>query len=93
MPEPLITSLSVPSAYWRRNVRLITVLLAAWAVLTFIPIVFARQLSFDFIGWPFAFWMAAYGGPVAYLVLIVVYACLMNKADAQQERDELQQER
>ncbi|MVW73566.1 MULTISPECIES: DUF4212 domain-containing protein [unclassified Bordetella] len=68
--------------YWRRNLMLIGVLLGIWLLLTFVPAYFARELTFDFIGWPFAFWMAAYGAPLCYLVLVVLYARFMNKADA-----------
>ncbi|MGE8686686.1 MAG: DUF4212 domain-containing protein [Achromobacter sp.] len=76
---------SVPSPYWRRNLWLIALLLAVWVALTFVPSYFARGLSFDFIGWPFAFWMAAYGAPLAYLIIIAVYARVMNRADERAE--------
>ncbi|MGV2863800.1 DUF4212 domain-containing protein [Achromobacter sp. AGC39] len=72
---------SIPIPYWRRNLRLILLLLVVWAALTFVPAFFARSLSFDFIGWPFAFWMAAYGAPLAYLIIVGVYARVMNRAD------------
>ncbi|MBB1628175.1 DUF4212 domain-containing protein [Achromobacter sp. UMC71] len=83
MPESRASSSSspVPTPYWRRNVWLIALLLVVWAALTFIPSYFARSLSFDFIGWPFSFWMAAYGAPLAYLIIIAIYARVMNRAD------------
>lgn len=88
MPESRASSSeSIPAPYWRRNLRLIVLLLAVWAALTFVPAFFARSLSFDFIGWPFAFWMAAYGAPLAYLILIGVYARIMNRADERAEAD------
>ncbi|WP_025136891.1 DUF4212 domain-containing protein [Achromobacter sp. DH1f] len=86
MPESRVSSPTpVPSRYWRRNVWLIVLLLVVWAALTFIPSYFARSLSFDFIGWPFSFWMAAYGAPLAYLVIIAVYARIMNREDRRAE--------
>ena len=85
MPESRASSKPVPTRYWRRNVRLIVLLLAVWAALTFVPSCFARGLSFDFIGWPFSFWMAAYGAPLAYLILIGIYARIMNRADQRSE--------
>jgi putative solute:sodium symporter small subunit len=66
---------------WGCNVRLILLLLALWAVLSFVPAWFARTLMFPVAGWPFAYWMAAYGAPLAYLVIIVAYALIMNGAD------------
>jgi putative solute:sodium symporter small subunit len=88
MPEPLAsTSKPASTPYWRRNLRLIVLLLAVWAALTFIPAFFARSLTFDFIGWPFAFWMAAYGAPLAYLIIIGMYARIMNRADERAEAE------
>ncbi|WMD18260.1 DUF4212 domain-containing protein [Achromobacter seleniivolatilans] len=87
MPESRASSptSSVSTPYWRRNLRLILLLLVVWAALTFIPSFFARSLNFDFIGWPFSFWMAAYGAPLAYLIIIAVYARVMNRADERAE--------
>ncbi|MGE6914500.1 DUF4212 domain-containing protein [Achromobacter kerstersii] len=76
---------SAPTPYWRRNLRLIALLLVVWAALTFVPAFFARSLTFNFIGWPFAFWMAAYGAPLAYLIIIAIYARTMNRADERAE--------
>jgi len=47
--------------------------------------------SLGFLDWPFAFWMAAYGAPLAYLVIIAVYARTMNRAD--ERADEAGEER
>lgn len=85
MPESRVSPEPARSRYWRRNVRLIVVLAFVWAALTFVPSYFARDLSFDFIGWPFSFWMAAYGAPLAYLIIICVYARIMNRADQRGE--------
>jgi putative solute:sodium symporter small subunit len=73
---------SSSSAYWRRNTRLILRLLAVWLVLTLAPALFPGWLSFSFIGWPMPFWLGAYGAPLAYLVIVGVYAWAMNRADA-----------
>lgn len=74
-------------AYWRRNVRRIAVLLAVWLLLTIAPALFTNWLAFDFIGWPFPFWLAAYGAPLAYLIIVAVYAWLMGRADRAGRRD------
>ena len=60
--------------------RLIVLLLACWAGDLRDRLYFAHN-AFDFIGWPFSFWMAAYGAP-AYWILIVIYALVMNRFDA-----------
>jgi putative solute:sodium symporter small subunit len=41
--------------YWSRTLRLTAVLLALWFIVTFVVGYFARDLSFNFFGWPFAF--------------------------------------
>ena len=67
--------------YWRRNVSLTAVLLAIWFVVTFVVGYFARELSFNFFGWPFAFYMGAQGALVIYVAIIWYYARRMNQLD------------
>lgn len=88
MPDSQEPKSCVMRRYWRRNVMLIGVLVTCWLAVTLIPAYFARELTFDFIGWPFSFWMAAYGAPLCYLVLIGIYARVMNRADDQASRDD-----
>ncbi|MCZ8235166.1 MAG: DUF4212 domain-containing protein [Inhella sp.] len=67
--------------YWQKNLRITAVLLAIWFVATFVVAYFARDLSFNFFGWPFSFYMAAQGSLVVYVVIIWFYARYMNKLD------------
>lgn len=67
--------------YWRKNVRVTLVLLAIWAVITYVVGFYARELSFNFFGWPFSFWVGAQGALVLYVVIIGFYAWYMNKLD------------
>ncbi len=66
---------------WRRNRRWILLLLSVWAALTFLPAWFARDVPYTVLGWPLSYWMAAYGAPLAYLLIVVVYARVMNRGD------------
>lgn len=68
-------------SYWRKNLRLTSVLLAIWFVVSFVVAYFARDLSFNFFGWPFSFWAGAQGALIVYVVLIGYYAKTMNKLD------------
>ncbi|MCB1996013.1 MAG: DUF4212 domain-containing protein [Burkholderiaceae bacterium] len=68
-------------AYWRSNLRLTGVLMAVWFVVSFVVAYFARELSFDFFGWPFSFWVAAQGALVVYVLIIGFYARTMNRLD------------
>ena len=68
--------------YWRKNLRLTSVLLAIWFVVTFVMAFFARELAtINFFGWPFSFYMAAQGSLIVYVVIIWYYAKAMRKLD------------
>lgn len=67
--------------YWRKNVTMTLILLAIWAIITFVVGYYARDLSFQFFGWPFAFYMGAQGSLILYVVIIGYYAWYMNKLD------------
>jgi len=67
--------------YWRKNLNITAVLLGLWFVVTFVVTYFARDLNFNFFGWPFSFWVAAQGSLVVYVAIIWYYAHYMNKLD------------
>jgi putative solute:sodium symporter small subunit len=67
--------------YWNKNLRITGILLAIWFVVTFIIGYYARELSFNFFGWPFAFWTGAQGALVVYVAIIWYYARYMNRLD------------
>ena len=68
-------------AYWAKNLRVTSILLGIWFVVTFVVAFFARDLSFNFFGWPFSFWVGAQGSLIVYMVIIWYYARTMNKLD------------
>ena len=59
--------------YWRKNLNITAVLMFIWFVVTFVVSYFARDLSFNFFGWPFSFWMGAQGALLVYCLLIGFY--------------------
>ncbi len=67
--------------YWRRTLSITGVLLAIWFIVTFVVAYFARDLTFNFFGWPFSFWVAAQGALVVYVLIIWFYARYMNRLD------------
>ncbi|MGO4332248.1 DUF4212 domain-containing protein [Cupriavidus sp. 2TAF22] len=73
---------------WRRNLRWIAALLAIWFVVTFVVSWFARELRFDFFGWPFSFWVGAQGALIIYVLMAALYAWRMNLADDEAGEDE-----
>lgn len=67
--------------YWQKNLRITGILMVIWFVVTFVVSFFARDLNFNFFGWPFSFWMGAQGSLVVYVAMIAYYAHYMNKLD------------
>jgi len=74
--------------YWHKNLVITGILLAIWAVVTFVVGYYARDLEFNFFGWPFAFWMGGQGALAIYVVLIAVYAWYMGKLDKEYDVEE-----
>jgi putative solute:sodium symporter small subunit len=67
--------------YWQRNLRITAGLLVVWFVVTFVVAFFARDLDFNFFGWPFSFWVAGQGAVLVYGLIIAAYAWAMNRLD------------
>jgi putative solute:sodium symporter small subunit len=78
--------------YWQKNLRVTALLLAIWFVVTYVVGYEARELNFNFFGWPFSFWVGAQGALVVYVLIIGYYAHYMNNLDkeygcAEEEED------
>ncbi|MEY3469290.1 MAG: hypothetical protein RL203_1384, partial [Pseudomonadota bacterium] len=56
--------------YWQKNLSITAKLMGLWFVVTFVVTFFARDLSFNFFGWPFSFWMASQGSLIIYVLII-----------------------
>jgi putative solute:sodium symporter small subunit len=68
-------------AYWQKNLHITAILLTIWFLVTFGITFFAQELSFNFFGWPFSFYMAAQGALIIYIVIVWFYARYMNNLD------------
>jgi len=71
----------VQEQYWQKNLNVTAKLMGVWFVVTFVVTFFARDLNFNFFGWPFSFWMASQGSLIIYVLIIWYYASYMNKID------------
>lgn len=87
-PSPRNRMTPLERRAWRLNMRWVAALLLAWFVVTFVVSWFARELRFDFLGWPFSFWMAAQGSLILYVAMAALYAWRMNLADDALHADE-----
>jgi putative solute:sodium symporter small subunit len=68
-------------AYWSATLRKTAMLLVLWFVVTYVVGFYARELNFNFFGWPFAFYMGAQGSLIVYVLIIWYYARSMNQMD------------
>lgn len=78
--------------YWSKTLRVTSILLAIWFVVTFVVGFYARDLSFNFFGWPFSFWVGAQGALVAYVLIIAYYAHYMNNLDKEYDCAEAEED-
>ena len=76
--------------YWKENIRILTVLLSIWFVVSFLmSVIFVDQLDAIRIGgFKLGFWMAQQGSIYVYVILIFVYLKLMDKLDHKYHHDE-----
>ena len=70
-------------AYWRANLRILTILMSIWFVVSFgCGILFVEPLNqIKLGGFKFGFWMAQQGSIYVFVALIFVYVQQMNKLD------------
>ena len=79
-----------PKEYWRRNIKILTVLLGIWFLVGYIlPIFLVNPLNtIRMGGFPLGFWFAQQGSIYVFVALIFVYCALMRKLDREFEVEE-----
>ena len=83
MSEEITMDRAKAEAYWKRNIRLITVLLIIWALVSFgAGIILAQPLYTVKLGQlPLSFWFAQQGTMLIFVLLIFVYCWMMDRID------------
>ena len=78
------------SAYWKENIKYLTILLIVWFVVSFgCGILFREALdTIRLGGFKLGFWFAQQGSIYVFVILIFVYIRLMNKLDKKYGFDE-----
>ncbi len=73
------------AAYWKANVRLITLRLFIWALVSFGFAILLRPMlaGISVGGTDLGFWFAQQGSIITFIALIFFYAWKMNKLDKQ----------
>ncbi|WP_120004236.1 DUF4212 domain-containing protein [Nesterenkonia muleiensis] len=69
--------------YWKKNLRLMIVLLAIWFTVSFgFGILLIEPLNtIEIVGFPLGLWFAQQGSIYTFVVLILVYALWMDRID------------
>ncbi len=75
--------------YWKRNVSIMAVLLLVWAAAGLgAGVLFADTLNaWSLGGIPLGFWFAQQGSIIVFVVLILIYAVMLNRLDRQHHED------
>ena len=70
-------------AYWRANLRIMAGLLTIWFVGSYVLGIFLVEPinAFKLGGFPLGFWVAHQGSIVLFVILVLVYALLMDRLD------------
>lgn len=70
----------------RHRVRNLTaVLFCLWLLTIAVPTFYARELSQSWPGWPLHYWISAQGALLVFVILVAVYAGLVNHWEAHLE--------
>jgi len=70
-------------SYWKRNKAYMLVLLAIWALVSYVfGIFFVEQLNTIHLGgFPLGFWFAQQGSIYVFVLIILAYFLLMDRLD------------
>ena len=72
-------------AHWKSTLKITLSLLGVWFIVSFVCAILCRDwmdANMPNIGnAPFGFWMAQQGSIICFVILLIVYAVLMNRLD------------
>jgi putative solute:sodium symporter small subunit len=81
MTDPSDRNDAADTRHWRRSRRLAAGFGLVWLLLSFGPLVFARQLSFEIAGAPLVIWICSLGAPLGFVGLVWRYERAMDRLD------------
>lgn len=81
-PEAPQGVLFPPDLHDVRHLQLKGALLLLWMLVSFVAMYFARELgSIVVAGWPLGYWIAAQGGVLVFIAIVVAYGWAMNRLE------------
>lgn len=77
-------------AYWRENIRLLSILMTIWFVVSFGAGILFRDFLDQFLlgGYPLGFWFAQQGAIYFFILLIIFYSVRMRRIERQYDVDD-----
>jgi len=77
-------------AYWKENLRLVTICLVIWFVVSYLCGILLVDFldQFQFFGFKLGFWFAQQGSIYVFVCLIFFYTWKMNQIDKKYDFDE-----
>jgi putative solute:sodium symporter small subunit len=71
------------NGYWRANLKLMSVLLSIWFLVSFVFGIWIVDFldQFHFFGFKLGFWFAQQGSIYIFVILIFVYVAQMSRLD------------
>ena len=77
-------------AYWSANIKLLSILMTIWFVISFGAGIIFRPFLDQFMlgGYPLGFWFAQQGSIYGFILLILVYIIRMRKIERQYDLDD-----
>ncbi len=78
------------TAYWSQNIRLLSVLMSIWFVVSFGAGILFRDFldQFSIGGYPLGFWFAQQGAIYFFILLIIFYSVRMKQIERQYDLDD-----
>jgi putative solute:sodium symporter small subunit len=79
------TSKKPRNAYWKKNLKIMTALLFLWFFFSLgcgiLWVEYLNQFHLPGTGFKLGFWFAQQGSIISFVLIVLIYAILMNKAD------------
>lgn len=79
----------INSRYWKTNLRVVGFLLVIWLILGCVTSIWLVEWlnQVTFAGFRLGFWIANQGAMIGFIVLIFIYAVVMNRIDERFEEE------
>lgn len=89
-PDPDAGTSATESLYWSQNIRLLSMLMSIWFVVSFGAGILFRDFLDQFAigGYPLGFWFAQQGSIYVFILLILYYSIRMKRIERQYDLDD-----